>query len=879
MPAFMFTDIEGSTRKWQLHEAAMRDALSDHDGLIRRAVDSCGGRIVKHTGDGFMLVFDNGRALECALAIQLSMQEADWTAVDGLAVRIGIHSGEASESSGDYFGDAVNRASRLTAAAWGGQTVASSAAADTEKIPEGAILEDAGIHMLKDLLQPERILVLSHPSSRRVFPPLATLSSSPHNLPVQPTPFVGRKRELGEIGSLIADPGRRLVTVLGHGGSGKTRIALQAAAELVGEFPQGSWFVPLEDTAALSGMVSRIAEAFSLRFAGSQPEEEQLMSFLAGRCLLLVLDNFEHLTSQAPLVSRLLASSPGSKVIVTSRHRLGIREESIYDLSGMSLPGSPVDGLELYDSTSLFLASARRALPSYTPGPDGAASVVRICRMLEGLPLAIELSASWMRTIPPEELEEELGRSLDILENTAGDLPERQRSMQAVFDYSWNLLSDPERIALAGLSVFEGGFSREAAMEVAGCDLRTLQRLCDRSLVRLRAGGGYALHPLTRQQAAEKQDIVEGGSSGLEDRHAAYYRDFLDALHPQTRSSRQTEVFDSIALELPNLRKGALHSFSNFETERMGSFAKTISVLLQLRSRFSEALELFRSLRSVFEKAVAERHCEPGLKTKTMTELSERIGTFLLLKGSCREAESYLSSAVESASTTGDLTLQALCFGGLGNAAHVLGDYDKAEDCWTRALELAREAGNAKSVSSLLCNLASVKKRKGAIDEAVCLLGQAEELNRDSGDPYISSNLLSQIADIMELGGDSRGAEEKYRESLSLRRRVGDLRGISFTLEKLAKIVLERSPAEALPLAEEGLRFAEQAGAGNRIAYCRIQLARVLACSGRTAEASEQLAAAEKESGSLGIPALAEDCASARAFIDSLAAGGESEQP
>jgi predicted ATPase/class 3 adenylate cyclase len=870
----MFTDIEGSTRKWQLRPEAMHDALSAHDALIRRSVDAFGGLLVKHTGDGFMVVFENGLALECALAIQVSMQETDWSAVDGLGVRIGIHSGDASESGGDYFGDAVNRASRLTAVAWGGQTVASSAAAATEAVPGGASLEDAGIHMLKDLLQPERIHILRHPALRSGFPPLATLSSSPNNLPVQPTPFVGRKSELGEIGSLVADPDRRLVTILGHGGSGKTRIALQTAAELIGGFPHGSWFVPLEDATGLSGMVARIAEAFSLRFAGSQPEEEQLRAFLAGRSLLLVLDNFEHLTAEASLVSRILSSGPGSKVIVTSRHRLGIRGETVYDLSGMSLPPEQTEGLELFDSTSLFLSSARRALPSYTPGPGSAASVVRICRMLEGLPLAIELSATWMRTIAPEELEKELGRSLDILESTAGDLPERQRSIQAVFDYSWNLLTDTERRALAGLSVFEGGFDREAAFEVAGCDLRTLQRLCDRSLVRLRSGGGFALHPLTRQQAAEKQGIVEGGTRGLEDRHSDYFCRFLDRLHPETRSSRQTEVFDSIALELPNLRKGAFHAFSEFETGRMGSYARTISVLLQLRSRFSEALELFTGLRSVFEKAVAGRPCEPALKTKILTELSERIGTFLLLRGSCREAESYLSSAVESACTTGDLTLQALCFGGLGNAAHVLGDYDRAEDCWKRALELARENGNAKSVSSLLCNLASVKKRKGSIDEAVALLEQAEELNRDSGDPYISSTLMSQIADIRELGGDYRGAEEKYRESLTLRRRVGDLRGISYTLEKLAKLALERSHAEALPLAEEGLHFAEQSGAGNRIAYCRIQLARVLASAGRLADASEQMALAEKESASLGIPALAGDCASARAFIDGLSSGG-----
>jgi len=864
----MFTDIEGSTRKWQLFPDTMPTALKAHDTIIRGAVERSSGRVVKHTGDGFMAVFENGRALECAIAIQSAMLEADWSGVDGLAVRIGVHSGEATPVGDDYFGDAVNKASRLTAAAWGGQTVVSCSAIAGEAVPEGARIEDAGVHMLKDLLQPERIYVLVHPSLRCIFPPLATITSTPHNLPVQLTPFVGRKRELDEILSLVSDPGRRLVTILGHGGSGKTRTALQAAAELSGSFSHGCWFVPLEDIASLPGIVSRIAEALSLRFSGSTAEEDQLRAFLANRETLLVLDNFEHVTAHSPLVSRLLTASPGSKVIATSRHRLGTREESIYDLSGMSLPHSQTDRLEQFDSTNMFLNSARRSLPSFAPGPEEAQAIIRICRMLEGLPLAIELSASWVRTISCRELEKELGKSLDILDAPGSDLPERQRGMQAVFDYSWNLLSERERKALAGLSVFEGGFGREAALDVAGCDLKTLQCLCDQSLVRNRPGGGYALHPLTRQQAAEKQGIVDGGPDGLADRHCEFYRRFLDELHPDTKSNRQAEAFEKLSLELPNLRKGAIHAYRHFETERMGYYAKTISVLLQLRSRFSEALELFTSLREVFRQSAGERPCEEKLKTKTLAELEERIGTFLLLMGRCHEAEERLGRAIDLACTTDDLKLRALCYGGLGNAAIMMDDDDKAEECWGIALSLARECGAASSVSSLLCNLATVKKRKGLLEEALLLLEQADELNREAGDPYVSSALLSQIADIKDISGDAAGAEQKYRESLLLKKKVGDLRGISLVLEKLSKYALSRSPGEALALAEEGLRNASESGAANRIAYCRLQLARVLAIMGRFEEAIASLDQADREAQALKIPKISEECAAARAFVE-----------
>lgn len=868
MTTFLFTDIIGSTLRWQLHPVDMPEALARHDSLVGSAVERNGGRVVKHTGDGFMAVFDNGRALECALALQAAIQESDWSAVDGLEVRVGVHSGEALESGGDFFGDAVNRASRLTAAAWGGQVLASAAAAAVETLPEGASMEDAGIHMLKDLLEPLQLFVLTHPSLRGGFPPPASVTSSPHNLPVQPTPFVGRQRELQELTGLLADTGRRHVTILGHGGSGKTRLALQAVAEVIGSFPQGSWFVPLEDVSTLPGMVSRTAETLGLRFSGPSSEEQQLAGFLRSRDMLLVLDNFEHVTAHAPLVSRLLAGCPGLRTIATSRHRLGIREETVFDLSGMNLPEGASEDLEGADSTRLFMSSARRALPGFVPGPGDAASIVRICRMLEGLPLALELSAPWIRTISCRELESELERGLDLLESPGADLPERQRNMQAVFEYSWSLLTCGERTALAGLAVFEGGFDREAALEVAGCGLGTLRRLCDRSLVRPRPGGGYSLHPLTRQQAVERQGTLEGGRDAVEERHSRYFCDLLRRLHPGTRSSRQTEVLDRVSLELPNLRKGALHAFRSGDRDRSTSYAKTISILFQLRSRFSEGLDFFREVGEAFESS--GNLGDPGDAARTRVELLERRGTFLLLMGRCAEALPCLENAVEISGTVDDPILQALCCGGLGNACHVRGDLEAAEKHWRRALTLARENGVAHSVSSLLCNIATVKKQRGLHSEALALLAEAENLNRDTGDPYITAVIMSQMADLLEVSGDSPGAERKYRESLDLRRRVGDLRGMSHTFQKLSSLVMHRSPAEALELAREGLHHAESSGAVNRVACTRAQLARALASNGSMTEAWDVLAEAEAEAARIGLPNVDRECTEARAMLESL---------
>lgn len=869
LPTFMFTDIEGSTLKWQLHPDEMREALPRHDDIVRRAVEESSGRVVKHTGDGFLAVFIDGGALECALRVQSALQAADWSGVDGLRVRIGIHSGDAVESCGDFFGDAVNRAARLTSSAWGGQTVVGSAAAVTERLPEGAALEDAGLHMLKDLLEPERLLTLAHPSLASGFPPLRTVSSHPHNLPVQTTPFLGRESELAALTDLVSSPERRLVTILGHGGAGKTRTALQAAAELVTRFRDGVWFVPLESVSSPAGMVSAVAESLSLRFSGSRTGEEQLSSFLADRETLLVLDNFEHLTAHAPLVSRLLSSCPGLKAVATSRHRLGTREECVFDLSGMVLPHAPSDDLERVDSTSLFLAAARRLDPHFEPRAEEREAVSGICRLLDGLPLAIELAASWIRTIPCTELEVELERDLEMLESAAGDLPGRQRSMQAVFDYSWELLGADDRKALSGLSVFEGGFDREAASEVAGCGLKSIRNLMDRSLVRSRPGGGYNLHPLTRQFAADRLQSAGWEADDLEDRHCSFYGRFLEKLQPMTHSSRQAEAFDRIAHELPNLRKGMIHAHAACDFEAMVTYTRPVAVMLQVRSRFHEAVELFRDLLRVFEE-VPSAGRDPRRMTKARAELLERTGTFLLMTGNHSEAGPSLEEACRLATGIDDPILQALCLAGLGNVAHVVGDLDGAEENWRKALALSRSSSISKSISSLLCNIASVRKRRGDPEGARTLLEEAAGLNRETGDAFLNAAILSNIADILALEGDAAGAEEKHRQSLAMRMELGDLRGVSFTLEKLSQLVQERSVAEALDLAREGLRFAEESGAGNRRVYALTQLARVLASAGDLEEAVKRLEEAEREAEKLAIPSLTSQCAEVRSFIDRL---------
>ncbi|MBN2608844.1 MAG: hypothetical protein JXA64_06985 [Candidatus Fermentibacteraceae bacterium] len=880
LPTFLFTDIEGSTRKWQTCGGAMDEALARHDSMTAEAVEGCSGRIVKHTGDGLMAVFENGRALECALTLQRVIGRADWSSVGGLRIRIGVHSGEASEKEGDFFGSDVSRTARLMSAGWGGQTVLSAEAAASESLPEGAKLRDEGVHMLRDLLNPQQLFTLSYPDIDMPHPPLATVSAHPHNLPVQPTPFVGRQRELREIGELLADPERRLVTLLGYGGSGKTRTALQTAAESVHLFRHGAWFVPLEEAEGQPSIISTMAESISYCFSGGGKEFEQLIGFLSNREILMVMDNFEHLTDHAHMVSDLLAGAPGLKVLVTSRHRLGIREESVYDLSGMRVPpenndpsigdssSSPHWDLEDYDAVMLFLSSARRVLPDFSPEERDIPAIIDICCILGGMPLAIELAASWVRTISCVELQRELGRSRDILESTAGDLPVRQRSMRSVFEYSWNLLSDSEREALAGLSVFDGGFDRTAAEEVAGCGIRTMQRLCDRSLVRSGGGGRYSLHPMTREFVNEKQELCEGGSAGLLSRHCDHYHAFLREAQPRLQDSRQAETLGAISLELPNLRKGAMTAHRTLRLDRISEYTKIISHFLQVRSRLSEAVDLFRNLLSMAAGSTEDLRDDEKLMNSIEAKLKERISTFLLIAGRRREAASYLQEASALAGGMDDPMFSALCLAGLGNLAYLNEDWNGAEDYWSRSLETVRKEGTVKYSLSLMCNLASARKIRGEFAEARAILQEVGELNARSGDTYLNSSILSSLADISRMEGDLAGAEGQFRESLELSLGIGNLRGASYCLENIADIVSRRSPESSVEPAEESVRLALESGSVSRTVQARLRLAMIDSMNGLFEEAMGQLAEAEREVAILDSRKMEAKCAEFRSQVE-----------
>jgi predicted ATPase/class 3 adenylate cyclase len=497
---FLFTDIEGSTRMWEQDPQAMSDALARDDDILQNATQSSGAHVFKTVGDAFCVAFsDASDALEAALASQRSLSAEGWEEGFVIRARMALHTGSVEESGGDYFGPPVNRVARLLSAAHGGQTLLSSATTELvrDTLPEGTELRDLGERRLKDLFRPERVFQLAAPGLPSEFPVLRTLEGYPNNLPLQPTPLVGREREVAEIADRARSEEARLLTLTGPGGMGKTRLALQAAADLLEEFEDGVFFVVLATITDPELVAFTIAVSLGVKESGDQPLEEGLKAYLREKNLLLVLDNFEQVLEGASLVGELLGTCPKLKILATSRIPLRLYGEQEYPVPPLALPDPrvlpPVEVLTQYEAVRLFVERARAVKADFFVTNENAPAVAEICARLDGLPLAIELAATRIRILPPQKMLERLSNRLKLLKGGARDLPTRQQTLRGAIDWSHDLLEEDEKTLFGRLSVFSGGRTLEAIEEI--CDpegdldaLEGVESLVEKSLLKQEEG-------------------------------------------------------------------------------------------------------------------------------------------------------------------------------------------------------------------------------------------------------------------------------------------------------------------------------------------------------------------------------------------------------
>src|SRR5688500_39155 len=566
---FLFADIEGSTSLWERDRQAMTAAVARHTALLDAAVHAHGGVHFKTVGDAVQAAFPTApAAIAAALDAQRALLAEDWGEVGTLRVRMALHTGEAEpDDRGDYVSSPLNRLSRLLATGHGGQILLTQAVQQLSRgaLPAGAELRDLGEHRLRDLLEPEHVYQLLHRDVPATFAALNSLDTRPHNLPRQPTPFLGREQQVGEIIALLRRADVQLVTLIGPGGTGKTRLALQAAAELLDEFSDGVFFVPLAPLTE-SGLVSAaIASALGLREEGGQPLAERLRDFVAEKTLLLVLDNFEHLVEAAPAAGELLGSAAGLKVLATSRMPLHLRAEHEYPVPPLSLPRRQppptAEQLSQYEAVRLFIARAQAVKPDFTVDNANAPAVAEICWRLDGLPLAIELAAARVRMLSPQAILARLEQRLPFLIGGARDAPARQRTLRDTIAWSYDLLQPDDQVLFRRLAIFVGGCTLEAAEPVTNPDgaldvFGGMERLGEQSLIR--QGAGTTHEPrFSMLETVREYGLDQFEASGEEDlvreRHAEHFATLGDDTE-RVFWSRPVPLMAMLEAEADNLR-------------------------------------------------------------------------------------------------------------------------------------------------------------------------------------------------------------------------------------------------------------------------------------------------------------------------------------
>ena len=602
---FLFTDMVGSTALWEAFPRAMPAALARHDALLEQSASNHGGFVFKRVGDGFCIAFQSAvDALNAAVDGQRVLQAETWARTGPLRVRMALHTGTASVTEGDYFGPTVNRVARLMSVTHGGQILLSE---NTLKLiqdqssPEFAWL-DLGQHWLRDLKQPEHIYQVVVPDFPADFPPLPTVGLQTRNLPEHATAFVGRQRELAQIARLLDT--HRLVTLCGPGGIGKTRLALAVAEAQGDNYRQGVYFVPLLSLSSVTTIVPAIANELGLAFVEGRTPQAQLLDYLRPRQMLVVLDNMEHLfmgngSNEATrktlaLVEAMLAAAPELKILVASRELLRLPQEQVCQIRGLpfgdeaSITVAPHD-----DAVELFKLRSQRVLPAFerVSGED-LQHIRRLCRLVEGMPLAIELAAAQLRLLSLADIVAEIESNLDVLDSGLRGTGARHSSVRVIFENSWHRLKDGEKLILARLSVFQGGFTYQAASLVAKAAVKDLANLLDKSLIQRGADDRFVLHALIHMFAAEKLAQMPDELDQTQDHQFRYYKDLLGEAVSLWRSDYESTSLDVISPEVDNLHAGWNWILGQDDWDELAAYLDDLWQFFKVRGRLPEAMDL-----------------------------------------------------------------------------------------------------------------------------------------------------------------------------------------------------------------------------------------------------------------------------------------------
>ena len=828
---FAFTDIEGSTARWDRDRAAMQEALRRHDELLRSIVAQHNGHVFKTLGDAFYCAFARPQdAIVAAVDAQRALQSEDFSAVGGLRVRMALHIGNADERDGDYFGPSVNRVARLLAIGHGGQVLLSRAAQASiaANLPGDITLIDLGLRRLKGLSQPEEVWQLSIAGLRSDFPPLDSLDARPNNLPVQVTPLIGREQELEHVKGLI--DAHRVVSILGSGGVGKTRLALQAGADLIDRFDHGVWFAdlsPIRDPELVASVVARI---LSISAPEDQRLDEVIPQALKRKQLLLILDNCEQvLDTAAALADAIHHAAPQVHILATSRQALEIAGEAAYRLPSLAVPDASVsvDAKEAlrYGAIGVFVERARLADTHFSLTDATAPIVAEVCRRLDGIPLAIELAAARVRVLPIPTLAQRLNERFTLLTGGSRTALPRQKTLSALIDWSYDLLTPQEQLLFSRVGIFAGGFGLDAATAVcSGGDLDDtdildlVASLTDKSLVVADTSGEqerYSLLESTRAYALEKL-AAEGAHEQLARRHAEYFRDQSQVVDERYFTGFSEAWLTSVELELDNYRAVLEWALKDgHDLVLGGAVAGALTGLwfdggLAVEGRYwiglaqadldesahpQVAARMWRAL-SVLSSGKREHECAQralalyeslGDETGQAWALHS-LAWSLFQMGGLREAGDANARALAAMRSLRSNQGVAGCLNQQGMIQWAHGDVAAARESYAQALP-AYKALRSDGTAVVLGNLAELEFGEGQVEQALRLAGEALEIRLPGKNSSLLAFSYVNIAAYRVAAGDLDGARAAAREGLRLARQVQRAVQIAIALQHLALLL------------------------------------------------------------------------------------------
>ncbi len=809
---FLFTDIERSSELWEMHPQAMGRALAQHDDLLRGIFPEYRGHIFKTMGDAFCVAFVHALdAVQAATTAQRRLASAAWEETGPLRVRMAIHSGDAEQRDGDYFGPTLNRVARVLATGHGGQTLLTFVTTETVRtfLPDEISMRDLGERRLKDLSRPERIFQLVAKDLPTDFPPLRSLEVLPNNLPAQVTSFVGREREMAELKRLIGTT--RLLTLTGTGGTGKTRLSLQVAAELLDQFPHGVWLVELSTISDPELIPEAILNAVNIREEPDRAPLSTLIEALRARNLLLVLDNCEHLISACAQISTtLLRHCPQLKIIASSREPLSIEGEVIWSVSALAVPDFGRSGgtLELdrlgdFEAVQLFVERAAAIHPGFALTPENAALVARICWRLDGIPLALELAAARVKVLPLPQILTRLDDRFRLLTGGSRTALPRQQTLGALIDWSYDLLSEPERILLRRLAVFVVGRTLEMAEAVCAGDgiasaevFDLLYSLVEKSLVMVETGPAgetrYTMLESIYDYAEEKLN-QHGETAAYRRKHLEFFVRFAEEIEPHLFGPDQKVWLEKLSVEHPNLDLALRTSLGSQETIGLGlRLAGALTRYWEVRSYLTEGSGQFQALLARMDDSVE-------LEVQAKAELG--AGRMSWAQDRDIEALKHCRAAQRLYESVGKIDQAALIEAFIGFVEANEGNNSAARQHFERAQKMGEELNLERVKAMSLHGLGTLAARSGDFAAARAAKQKAIEAFQTIGDRWAISLITGSLGRVCFAAGDYASAQRYIWEALTITRDLGNNWSVPYALEGLADIyAVENQAARAVRL-------------------------------------------------------------------------------